>query len=218
MTMARAGAVAQTKIAEKLTILNDRGEGLLTRLYDLKKTLAKPDTRPSIFTEKSLDSVIRSIDKKFNPSSCTNQNYGGAVTSQKMEILKTLQQHYFTLADILEFKDNVNELLVIIDANQIHFDIALNFDLTKRYLDLVALYVSLMILLSRIDDRRVLLGLYNVAHELQHSHSEQSFHRLGQMMIDYDPPIKKMTEEFVPHVRCLTYALLSLKVSITSLI
>ena len=36
------------------------------------------------------------------------------------------------MVDMIEFKDNVGELFVIIDANQIHFDISLNFDLTKR--------------------------------------------------------------------------------------
>ena len=34
--------------------------------------------------------------------------------------------------------------------------------------------------------------------------------RLGQMIIDYDPPIRKLSEEFVPHAKCLTHALLSL--------
>ena len=29
--------------------------------------------------------------------------------------------------------------------------------------------------------------------------SEESFPRLGQMIIDYEPPIKKLTEEFIPH-------------------
>jgi len=29
--------VTQQKLAEKLTLLNDRGQGLLTRLYNIKK-------------------------------------------------------------------------------------------------------------------------------------------------------------------------------------
>jgi len=33
--------VTQQKLAEKLTILNDRGVGLLTRLYNIKKVLNK---------------------------------------------------------------------------------------------------------------------------------------------------------------------------------
>ena len=35
------------------------------------------------------------------------------------------------------------------------------------------------------------------------------FPRLGQMIVDYDPPLKKLSEEFVPHTRTLTHALLS---------
>ena len=33
--------------------------------------------------------------------------------------------------------------------------------------------------------------------------SEESFPRLGQMIIDYDPAIKKLSEEFVPHTKVL---------------
>ena len=28
---------------------------------------------------------------------------------------------------------------------------------------------------------------------------QESFPRLGQMIVDYDPPIKKLSEEFIPH-------------------
>ena len=41
------------------------------------------------------------------------------------------------------------ELLTTIDACQCKFDITVNYDLTKNYLDLVATYSSLMILLSK---------------------------------------------------------------------
>ena len=43
-----------------------------------------------------------------------------------------------------------------------------NFDATKGYLDLIITYVSIMILLSRVDDRRSVLGLFNFAYELLH--------------------------------------------------
>ena len=41
----------------------------------------------------------------------------------------------------------------------------LNYDLTVNYLNLISTYVSLMILMSRVEDRRVVLSLYNVAYE-----------------------------------------------------
>ena len=31
------------------------------------------------------------------------------------------------------------------------------------------------------------------------------------MIVDYDPPIRKLSEEFIPHSKCLTQALLSLQ-------
>ena len=43
-----------------------------------------------------------------------------------------------------------------------------NYELTKGYLDLIVTYVSIMILLSRVDDRKAVLGLFNFAYELLH--------------------------------------------------
>lgn len=43
-----------------------------------------------------------------------------------------------------------------------------NFDLTRNYLDLVVTYTTLMMLLSRIEERKAIIGLYNYAHEMTH--------------------------------------------------
>uniref|UniRef100_A0A8C0R4M3 NCK associated protein 1 like n=1 Tax=Canis lupus dingo TaxID=286419 RepID=A0A8C0R4M3_CANLU len=110
-------------------------------------------------------------------------------------------------------QDHVYELLNTIDACQCHFDINLNFDFTQSYLDLIVTYTSVILLLSRIEDRRVLIGMYNCAHEMLHGHSDPSFARLGQMVLEYDHPLKKLTEEFGPHTKASSLgdeALLSL--------
>uniref|UniRef100_A0AAX7VAS6 Nck-associated protein 1 n=1 Tax=Astatotilapia calliptera TaxID=8154 RepID=A0AAX7VAS6_ASTCA len=73
------------------------------------------------------------------------------------------------------------------------------FDLTKNYLDLVVTYTTLMIILSRIEERKAIIGLYNYAHEMTHGASDREYPRLGQMIVDYENPLKKMMEEFVPH-------------------
>lgn len=41
-----------------------------------------------------------------------------------------------------------------------------NFDFTKNYLDLIVTYTSVILMLSRIDDKKVLVGMYNCAHEM----------------------------------------------------
>uniref|UniRef100_A0A3P8WP92 Nck-associated protein 1 n=1 Tax=Cynoglossus semilaevis TaxID=244447 RepID=A0A3P8WP92_CYNSE len=111
----------------------------------------------------------------------------------------------------MEFKDHVCELLNTIDACQVFFDITVNFDLTKNYLDLVVTYTTLMIILSRIEERKAIIGLYNYAHEMTHGASDREYPRLGQMIVDYENPLKKMMEEFVPHGKSLSDALLSLQ-------
>lgn len=140
---------------------------------------------------------------------------------------------------------------------------SLNYDLTKNYLDLIVTYVCIMVVVSKVEDRKTVLGVFHLGYEYQHgsgwvllhsskmleinlllayattvlctlflkiktkpfifqnkiykkkkkkimSHNfkyiccrEPAFPRLGQMIIDYDPPMKKLAEEFVPHSRVI---------------
>lgn len=66
-----------------------------------------------------------------------------------------------------------------------------------------------MILLSRVEDRKIVLGLYNIAYEMTHGHGDTNFPRLGEMIIEYEQPIKKLADEFVPHSNLLHQALVS---------
>ena len=65
-------------------------------------------------------------------------------------------------------RDHVSELLTTVDACQVTLDLTSNFDLTKLYLNVVTLYVRLLILLSRVEDRKAVLGMFNAAHEMIH--------------------------------------------------
>ncbi|XP_074604970.1 nck associated protein 1 Hem isoform X2 [Brevipalpus obovatus] len=210
--MVRHLSVSQQKIAEKLTILNDRGIGMLTRLYNIKKQSSDPKSRPSILSDKSLESAMKQIVRRFpHPDTRSNNSLIGAVTTSKNDIMKATTHFYYTFVDILEFKDHVGELLTTMDACQLRMDIVINVDLTRSYLDLITTYASLMILVSRVEDRKAVIGLFNTAHELTHGHSESSFPRLGQMIVDYENPMKKLSEEFVPHAKLLYNALVSLQ-------
>jgi NCK-associated protein 1 len=56
---------AQLKIAEKLVILNDRSQGMLTRIYNVKKACASIESKPRFLKEESVKSAIAHIAKKF---------------------------------------------------------------------------------------------------------------------------------------------------------
>uniref|UniRef100_A0A663EN74 NCK associated protein 1 like n=1 Tax=Aquila chrysaetos chrysaetos TaxID=223781 RepID=A0A663EN74_AQUCH len=143
------------------------------------------------------------------PSYVTPQHLG-PVHKDKGDIARVLGPFYHSFLDVLEFRDHVYELLNTIDASQCFFDIHVNYDFTKSYLDLVVTYVSLVLLLARTEDRRLLIGMYHCAHEMSHGTSDPSFARLGQMVLEYDHPLKKLMEEFGPHTKAVTSALLSL--------
>uniref|UniRef100_A0A8C1GFQ2 Nck-associated protein 1 n=1 Tax=Cyprinus carpio TaxID=7962 RepID=A0A8C1GFQ2_CYPCA len=182
-------------------------------LSDLSRTACgDPKAKPSYLIDKNLESAVKFIVRKFPAIETRNNNQQLAqLQKEKSEILKNLALYYFTFVDVMEFKDHVCELLNTIDACQVFFDITVNFDLTKNYLDLVVTYTNLMMLLSRIEERKAIIGLYNYAHEMTHGSSDREYPRLGQMIVDYENPLKKMMEEFVPHGKSLQDALVSLQ-------
>uniref|UniRef100_A0A672IVZ5 NCK associated protein 1 like n=1 Tax=Salarias fasciatus TaxID=181472 RepID=A0A672IVZ5_SALFA len=202
------------KLAEKLSILNERGNGVLIRMNYIKKSCADPKLRPAILTDKTKEPAIKYINKKF-----PNIDFRGNIVSQnlisiqrsKSEVLAATSSYYDSFLDVIEFRDHVYELLNSIDACQCFFNIAVNFDFTKNYLDLIVTYTSVIITLSRIEDKKALVGMFNCAHEMTNGSSDPSYPRLGQMFVEYEHPWKKLTEEFGPHTKSVTAALLSLR-------
>jgi len=205
-----SASISERKFSEKLTILNERGQGILTRVYNIKKTCGDPSTRPSCLSEKQLESAIKHITKKFPNIDTKDKSHLTAISSHQKDIMTLLPNYYFTFVDVMEFKDLTNEVVTSLATSQFHLDITLNFDLTKGLLDLVSTYASIMILLGQVDERRAIAGLYNMAHESARGAMDSHFPRLGQMIVEYDHPIKKMAEEFIPLSKVILHALMSL--------
>ncbi|MCJ8749815.1 hypothetical protein PDJAM_G00191990 [Pangasius djambal] len=202
----------QLKLAEKMVVLNERGRGVLIRMNHIKKTCADPKRRPAFLSDKSMEPAIKFINRKFpNIDFRGGSQQLSSIQKQKSAILEALISFYDSFIDVMEFRDHVYEVLNTIDACQCFFNIAVNFDFTKNYLDLIITYASVILLLSRVDERKALIGMYNCAYELSNGSSDPSFPRLGQMIIEYENPLKKLTEEFGPHTKSVTEALVSLQ-------
>ncbi|CAJ0604279.1 unnamed protein product [Cylicocyclus nassatus] len=202
---------SQLKIAEKLVILNDRAVGMLTRIYNIKKACADSKSKPAFLNDKHMENAIKHVARKFPVVDArVNTSTFHYVDTMKEDIIKSLGLYYYTFADLMELKDNILQLLTTMDACQCQLDISLNYELTAGYLNLVVNLICLMILLSRVDDRKVVLGLFNAAYDLVHGQSESSFPRLGQMILDYEHPLRKLSEDLGPLNRLVTAALCSL--------
>lgn len=76
-----------------------------------------------------------------------------------------LEEAYFTLVDCMVTKDAVFDLLTSLAGRRIKMNVNANTPLTKLFLDLLVSFTSLMILMSRIEERRTVAALYTVAHE-----------------------------------------------------
>ncbi|CAI5449654.1 unnamed protein product [Caenorhabditis angaria] len=202
---------SQLKIAEKLVILNDRAAGMLTRIYNIKKSSGDSKVKPQFLNDKKMEGAIKHIVRKFPVVDCrSNTSTFEHVATMQSDIIKSLSLYYYTFADLLDLKDHIMHLLTTMETCQCQLDISLNYDLTTGYLNLVVNLITMMILLSRIEDRKAVLGLFNAAYDFQHGQSEASFPRLGQMILDYEHPLKKLHEDLVPLNRMIFSALTSL--------
>ena len=179
--MATTVNVITQKVPEKLFILRDRGIGLITRIYNIKKIQADVTLKPEFMSEKHLETPIKLLEKKF--PDCKDPKILTAIRPLKQDISKALSSYYSTLLDVMHYRQCVEMLLNSVDGCNIFFDITLNFDLTRLYLDVVCVYMRLMILLSRIDDRKAVLGLFNAANYSVHGTSDSNFDELAKMVI-----------------------------------
>uniref|UniRef100_A0A8C5BIQ1 NCK associated protein 1 like n=1 Tax=Gadus morhua TaxID=8049 RepID=A0A8C5BIQ1_GADMO len=205
----------QQKLAEKLTILNERGNGVLIRVNYIKKICSDPKLRPSLLTDKIMDPAVKYINKKFPNVDFRGNNVSiqhlTSIQRQKAEVMSAASSYYDSFLDVMEFRVNILSLALSINLHiEWHFP-SINFDLTKIYLDLIVTYTSVIIMLSRLDDKKALVGMYNCAYEMTNGTCDSSYPRLSQMLIEYEQPWKKLHEDFGPHTRLVTSAVLSLQ-------
>ncbi|KAL5261551.1 hypothetical protein ACHWQZ_G007307 [Mnemiopsis leidyi] len=193
---------SQQKLAEKLIILNERAQGLLTRLHYSKQSCEEGRTCPPCLTEKTFDGVVKTITSKFPKldrarSSIQNMNLSN---STKNDMRQHLQVHYNTFVDILELKEYVMELLTNISVEAMSFDIRINFSLTANFLDILCRYVKMIILLGKHEHVKAIIGIYNIIYDPQCGEQDPSrdFHRLGNLVESCDTPLKKLVDEILP--------------------
>jgi len=204
-------APTQQKLAEKLTILNSHVVGIMTRIYSIKKSCSDSKSKNNILSDKNLEGAIKFICKKFPLVDIrSHQNQLAHVNNMKNEILKGLSVYYHTFVDIMEIKDQFFDLMGSLNSSGIFFDITVNYDVTTKFLELFTNFVSLFIILKRIDERKAILSLYDHAYDMINGKMEKDYARMAQIIIDYEYPVKKLCEDFSAYNRTLKNAVMSL--------
>ncbi|XP_043541167.1 nck-associated protein 1-like [Chiloscyllium plagiosum] len=76
-----------------------------------------------------MESAIKCIMRKFPAIDIrSNSNQLSSIQKDKSDILKNLTNFYHSFVDVLEFRENVNELLSSMDSYQMYLDIVSTFD------------------------------------------------------------------------------------------
>uniref|UniRef100_A0A915M7G8 MULE transposase domain-containing protein n=1 Tax=Meloidogyne javanica TaxID=6303 RepID=A0A915M7G8_MELJA len=126
---------SQLKFAEKLVILNDRAVGMLTRIYNMKKACADPKSQPQFLNDKTLESAISYIVKRFPAIDIKrNSTVYSSINDMKGNIIKKLSLYYYTFVDLLDLKDAILQLFTAMDANQCRLNIVIGVSLCHRLL------------------------------------------------------------------------------------
>eukprot|EP00054_Salpingoeca_dolichothecata_P025344 m.177028 g.177028 ORF g.177028 m.177028 type:complete len:1122 (-) comp25321_c1_seq2:184-3549(-) len=200
--------MAELKLGEKLTILNSHCRGLLRRtLFVLQRFRSD---RPQFMADKAFDHMIKSGLKRF-PNIDFNKSTNSPLHAKREMVLDALEDSYFVLVDILEFKTVLTETVTTFLTQKVSFNLTATPEMTSLFLELLSNYVALMLLMARIEDRRAIAALYSVAHELAKGTKEPSYPRLGEMLNVYEAPLKALPNDFTAHAQMIAGTLFSVK-------
>ncbi|KAL7063591.1 hypothetical protein AAHC03_0160 [Spirometra sp. Aus1] len=179
----------------------------------MKCTLGDPATRPNFMpgVDKAFDSAWKTLLKKFPVFDTKTAASTLQVFTSQNEIVKQMSGFYYNLVDVLEVKDNVLDLLLRISVCGVKLEIAVNSELTRLYLELIANYFSMMYFLTCLPDLKAILALFNFLYEQANGKAEPSFGRMAERFTDSpEVMIKNLHLDVNPHSQIIAGALASL--------
>ncbi|KAI6659919.1 Nck-associated protein 1-like [Oopsacas minuta] len=203
-------SLGKQKFAEKLLILNDRAKGILCRLHYIRRCLSDSKLRPAVLKDKLYEPALRHIRKTF-PQIDSKHAFVATILAIDQDIVNSLTPLYYTFVDILEFRDETKNLIVSIFSNGMSFHAHLNFDISRALFELISDYVSIMIIMGRIEERKVICSVFNHVHDANRGQQEAFYPRLGQMLIEFEHPIRKMSEDFAPCAEQIVISIMTLR-------
>jgi NCK-associated protein 1 len=153
--------MATSRLTERLLLHVDKGQGLLLRLYNIKKDLDDPNSDISFLKEKPFQAIAKHVASTSAKTSLFSvASPGGKATVEinrtSPKIRKHLNAAFDTLLDVASFYESLVRS-VFPDCKELSLDTTRTPDLAKMFLDLVATYVSLLVLLSRLGEERKLI-------------------------------------------------------------
>eukprot|EP01119_Soliformovum_irregulare_P005153 TRINITY_DN1660_c0_g1_i1.p1 TRINITY_DN1660_c0_g1~~TRINITY_DN1660_c0_g1_i1.p1 ORF type:complete len:1147 (-),score=374.72 TRINITY_DN1660_c0_g1_i1:168-3608(-) len=199
------------KLAERLTILNNAGQQLLTRLGYIKKVLAIPTQRPQFIGEPQFSKANTALLKKFPEFEANVEKTPGyeLLTGKSKIFFDDLEPYYFAFVDVFEFKENAVACLNEAANSVTTLTMDDNPTLTISFFDLLTLYAQITFLQSMIEDRKLILAVYYKLFFFIRCTNEPNFARVANYAVACDNPVKIMQDELRTLTPTMTNTLIS---------
>jgi len=201
------------KFAEKLFILKEHSEGLLERLYNIKKLVDDPKKRPSVLSAPNMKSLFNSLEKtspKFSDDIERTPGYD-YIRQNLSTVLEEVTPIYSTFKIILDWTQHAQAALEeMATASNIDFDHEVTLLTMIDYFSVLTNYVKIILLMNRVDQKMLLLSLYNLAYTKVNGTSEPFVHKVHLLFKEFDRPFDQFREKLFAIQTHAGKALLSL--------
>eukprot|EP00742_Colponemidia_sp_Colp-10_P004185 GILJ01004464.1.p1 GENE.GILJ01004464.1~~GILJ01004464.1.p1 ORF type:complete len:1153 (-),score=184.26 GILJ01004464.1:147-3605(-) len=189
------------KYAEKLIVLTDAAQGVLTRLHLLKTTCINADERTSCLRDRQLEKIVKSFVQSFPDAPRDLDKIAGYEQMQNSakSIREELQEAYWTIKDALEFREAAYELLEDMAKNIISFKLDKNPDLMIGFMDVLVSYLQIHMLFASIADAKAIVSLYSRAYLALEAGNEPNYSRVAVYVQERSVNVlQRIQEEFSP--------------------
>jgi len=156
------------KYVEKCIIMNDMAEGLLSRLYSAKRTLADPAACPPCVSSKELSKVRDKLEKSFPDTADLTKVSGSDNLRQNcQEIVTDLMFFNDLILDVCEFRKAATFLLKEIATSTLqHFKLDKHRPIVMLFFELLSHLYRVVTLVGTVKERKSIFALYTTANSM----------------------------------------------------
>jgi len=190
--------MANCKYAEKLLILKDAGEGVMSRLVWVKKMLTSPTQRPAFFSDQQYGKVTAALIKKFPEFEQNVDKTPGfeLLTGKGKQFFEEVEPYYNAFVDAFEFKEAAVAALFEVGSGTVEMKLDENPTLTAAFMDLFVTYAQMNIFVSQVEEKKILLTVFYKIFFFVKCVNEPNYLRVANYLNAFADPIRAMQEEF----------------------
>ena len=159
----KTATVVSSSLLLKITEANERGSGLLRRLYLLRLQLSlDSEDRPLPLTSSEYQKVRVKLDRSFPTETIDFAKFPGseAFVQKADEIKNALTDIAMVIQNVHEFASNALQLLLTAANGLQMFRLEQNRLLLHGYLDLLCSYMRVLMLFNSIPDRGLIFAMF----------------------------------------------------------